>query len=176
MLKFLKGIVRGIIDLKEETQQLTGDYKVTDTIADKIKKFEGYSDKAYQDAVGVWTIGYGNTFYEDGSLVKSGDTLTRAEGEKLFRTVLDQFSAKVADVIRVDVNQCQFDALVCFTYNIGIGALKKSTLLKKINSNPNNPDIAYEFTRWVKAGGKTYAGLVKRRREESDYYFSQNCK
>ena len=138
MLQFLKSIIKGILDLKEETQQLTGNYTVSSEMEQKLKKFEGYSEKAYQDTVGVWTIGYGNTYYADHSPVKEGDTITRSEAEKLFRDVLDEFSQEVGDLIRSNINNCQFDALVCLTYNIGIDRFKTSTLLKKVNLNPLN--------------------------------------
>jgi len=176
LINFLKGLIKGVVEIKEETEQLTGTYHVSDEMTQKIKKFEGYMSKAYADAKGVWTIGYGNTFYADGSPVQPGDTITKSEAEKLFSEVLSDFASKVSDAVRVEVNKCQFDALVSFTYNVGIGNLKKSTLLKKVNVNPEDESIRDEFNKWNKSGGKTLAGLIKRRKDEADYYFGKTCK
>jgi lysozyme len=176
LINFLKGLIKGVVEIKEETEQLTGVYHVSDEMTQKIKKFEGYMSKAYADAKGVWTIGYGNTFYADGTPVKPGDTITKSEAEKLFSEVLGQFASDVADAVRVEVNKCQFDALVSFTYNVGIGNLKKSTLLKKVNADPEDESIRTEFNKWNKSGGKTLPGLIKRRKDEADYYFGKTCK
>ena len=89
--------------------------------------------------------------------------------------MLFRFSSKVSGTITSKVNQCQFDALVSFTYNVGIANLKKSTLLRKVNMNPNDETIRDEFMKWTKAGGKVYNGLVKRRKDEADYYFGKTC-
>lgn len=175
LLTFLRGLIKGVNEIKEETEQLTGVYHVSDNMTQKIKKFEGYMSKAYPDAKGVWTIGYGNTFYADGTPVKPGDTITKGEAEKLFSEVLNDFAGKVADAVRVELNHCQFDALVSFTYNVGIGNLKKSTLLKKVNADPEDETIRNEFNKWIKSGGKTLAGLIKRRKDEADYYFGKTC-
>lgn len=176
LLNFLRGLIKGVNEIKEETEQLTGVYHVSDEMTQKIKKFEGYMSKAYPDAKGVWTIGYGNTFYADGNPVKPGDTITKGAAEKLFSDVLNDFAGKVGDAVRVELNHCQFDALVSFTYNVGIGNLKKSTLLKKVNANPEDETIRSEFNKWIKSGGKTLAGLIKRRKDEADYYFGKTCK
>jgi lysozyme len=150
-------------------------YDITQQTLDMIKKHEGFRSKAYQDVVGVWTIGYGNTFYLDGTKVKEGDKVTTEEGEKLLRSVVEDFAKKVTNEIRVQLTDCQFGALVSFTYNVGIGAFRRSTLLRKVNADPEDPDIRYEFNKWVKAGGKVYPGLVKRRKEEANLYFKENC-
>lgn len=175
MFKFLKGIIKGILDLKEETQKLTGEYFITNATMDLIKEFESFSPTAYQDTVGVWTIGYGSTFYKDGTSVKAGDTITRLEAERLFKHVLDQFASEMDSVIKSDLTDCQFGALLSLTYNIGIEAFKSSTILKKINVDPDDPSIEVQFNRWVKAGGKTSNGLIKRRRKEVDFYFGKTC-
>jgi len=176
LINFLKGLIKGVVEIKEETEQLSGIYHVSDEMTQKIKKFEGYMSTAYADAKGVWTIGYGNTFYADGTPVKQGDKITRAEAEKLFSEVLGQFASDVADAVKVELNKCQFDALVSFTYNVGIGNLKKSTLLKKVNADPEDESIRTEFNKWNKSGGKTLPGLIKRRKDEADYYFGKTCK
>jgi lysozyme len=176
LINFLKGLIKGVVEIKEETEQLSGIYHVSDEMTQKIKKFEGYMSTAYADAKGVWTIGYGNTFYADGTPVKPGDTITKSEAEKLFSEVLGQFASDVADAVKVELNKCQFDALVSFTYNVGIGNLKKSTLLKKVNADPEDESIRTEFNKWNKSGGKTLPGLIKRRKDEADYYFGKTCK
>lgn len=162
-------------DIQDEVEEFTGTRSVNQQTIELIKKFEGYKGKAYQDIVGVWTIGYGNTYYEDGSRVSEGDTITRADAEQLLKDIVQEFSDEVNDLVRSEINDCQFGALVSFTYNVGISALKRSTLLKRVNANPQDPGIEYEFNKWVKAGGQTIAGLVKRRKQESELYFSKNC-
>jgi lysozyme len=139
-----------------------------------IKLYEGLRLNAYKCAAGVDTIGFGSTYYPDGSKVKLGDKLKdEAEAEELLKITLLQFEKKVNALLnKTKVNQNQFDALVSFAFNLGAGALAKSTLLKKVKSNPNDISIKDEFMKWVKAGGKTLKGLVKRRQEEANLYFS----
>lgn len=175
MLKFIRSIIKGVIDMQETTEELAGIRSVSSETATMIKVFEDFREDAYLDAAGVWTIGYGNTYYADGTPVKKGDTITKSEGEVLFDTVLNEFATGVNDLIKVDLNDCQFGALVSLSYNIGINAFKKSTLLRKVNIDPSDPSIAKEFSRWVRAGNKTLNGLVKRRKKESDFYFKENC-
>ena len=126
---------------------------------------------AYRDSVGVWTIGYGNTFYENGTKVKAGDSVTMLRANQLFLNILSKFAAEVRAKIKSQVNDNQFAALVSFTYNVGIGNLNKSTLLKKVNANPNDPTIRAEFMKWNKAGGQVLRGLTIRRQMEANLYF-----
>jgi lysozyme len=93
------------------------------------------------------------------------------EATQLLLSTLDPFEAAVNKHLP-NLNQCQFDALVCFAYNVGTGALVKSTLLKKAKANSADPSILDEFLRWNKAGGKVLSGLTNRRREEANLYFS----
>ena len=138
-----------------------------------IAKFEGFRSEPYLDAVGVPTIGFGNTFYPDGKKVKMGDPgITEDEAIVLLKTVVAQFEEQVDKAVLRELNQNQFDALVSFTYNLGIGNLKSSTLLQKVNKNPCDPSIADEFNKWVYAGGKVLNGLVTRRKEEAKLYFT----
>jgi lysozyme len=137
-----------------------------------IQQFEGLKLKAYQDSVGIWTIGYGNTTYLDGSKVKKGDKITREQADLMFKQTANKFALEVAKLIDVCLTQNQFNALVSLAYNIGIGAFKGSTLLKKVNANPNDESIRGEFKRWNRAGGKVLYGLTRRRNEEADLYFS----
>ncbi len=136
-----------------------------------IKKFEQCRLKAYSDSVGVPTIGWGNTFYQDGTKVKLGDKITQQQADSLFNVTVSNFADKVSQYVASQLTQNQFDALVSFTYNVGVGNFKKSTLLFKININPNDLSIAKEFLRWNKAGGKVLKGLTIRRRKESELYF-----
>jgi len=138
-----------------------------------IQEFEGLKLTAYQDVIGIWTIGYGNTFYLDGNIVKKGNKVTKPQAEALLKATIKEFEAKVESLVKAKLNQNQFDALVSFTYNVGPANLKKSTLLKKVNINPNDESIAQEFIKWNKAGGKVVDGLTRRRQAESDLYFSK---
>lgn len=137
-----------------------------------IQQFEGLRLKAYQDSVGIWTIGYGNITYLDGTKVKKGDEITREQADLMFKQTANKFALEVAKLIDVCLTQNQFNALVSLAYNIGIVAFKGSTLLKKVNANPNDESIGAEFKRWNRAGGKVLYGLTRRRNEEADLYFS----
>lgn len=139
--------------------------------ADLIKSFEGCKLKAYRCSANKETIGYGNTFYEDGTPVKMGDTITQERAESLFELIADSFANKVKPLVTANVSSNQFGALVSFAYNCGIANLSKSTLLKKVNANPNDPTIRTEFEKWNKAAGKVLAGLTRRRKAEADLYY-----
>ena len=129
-----------------------------------IKEYEGCRLKAYQDAVGVWTIGYGHT-----KNVNKGDRVTQEGAEELLRTDLRIYEEAVNRKVLVKLKQHQFDALVSFTYNLGIGALSRSTLLKKLNKSDFD-GAANEFLKWNKAGGRVLRGLVRRRNSEADMF------
>jgi len=139
--------------------------------ADLIKEFEGCKLKAYQCSAKKWTIGFGNTFYEDGSPVMPGHAITQEKANQLFEIIANDFSAKVAKLLTANVSDNQFGSLVSFAYNCGVNNLQKSTLLKKVNANPNDQSIKAEFLKWNKAGGKVLAGLTRRREAESKLYF-----
>ena len=148
--------------------------KISQEGVNLIKKYEGWSAKPYMCPARVATIGYGNTFYEDGTKVKMTDApIDKERGEQLLRNSLVSFENYVDSYCIDSINQNQFDALVSFCYNLGPANLKSSTLLKKVNKNPDDATIANEFNKWVKAGGKTLQGLVKRRTEESELYFKK---
>jgi lysozyme len=137
-----------------------------------IKSFEGCKLRAYQDSVGIWTVGYGATFYQDGSKVKSVDILTQQQADDLLNYHVNLFADKVKPLIKGELSDNQFSALVSFAFNLGAGALSKSTLLKKVNANPEDESIRAEFAKWDKAGGKQLRGLTRRRKAEADLYFS----
>jgi lysozyme len=138
-----------------------------------IKSFEGLSLKPYVCAGGINTIGYGSTYYTNGKKVTLQDKpITKEQAEELIKHSLSTYEKAVDSFCRDDISQSQFDALVSFAYNLGTGALQKSTLIKKVNANPQDPTIKAEFFKWNKAGGRALAGLTKRRQAEADLYFS----
>jgi len=139
-----------------------------------IQSFEGLELKAYVDPASGGepiSIGYGTTIYPDGRKVKLGDKCTKEQAEQYLAHDIDKFAVGVNRVVVSKVNQNQFDALVSFAYNVGLGNLKSSTLLKKVNANPNDLTIKKEFAKWNKAAGKVMNGLVRRRAAESALYF-----
>jgi lysozyme len=137
-----------------------------------ITQFEGLSLKPYLDSVKIPTIGYGNTYYSDGKRVTMLDkSITQVQAFEMFKEIADRFAKAVDKNLKVCVTQNQFNSMVSLAYNIGTGAFISSTLLKKVNINPNDPSIAHEFSRWNKAGGKVLNGLTIRRKKESDIYF-----
>ena len=147
-----------------------------------IKSREGLSLKAYLCPAGKWTIGYGSTFYEDGKPVKEGDVITKERAESLFKNTIKYFHDEIVNkLLKVKLNDDQLSALVSFAYNVGLDidadfiaeGLGDSTLLKKVNANPNDPSIEKEFLKWTKSGGKILRGLVLRRQEEANLYFGR---
>ena len=130
-----------------------------------IKRFEGLELEAYQDSVGIWTIGYGHTSAAGTPEVKPGMRVTEEEAEAILRQDLQKFERDVDGAVKVDLNQNEFDALVSFTFNVGIGNLKSSTLLRKLNRD-DRIGASEEFPRWNKAGGRVLTGLVRRRAAE----------
>ena len=139
-----------------------------------IKKYEGFRSKPYKCEAGVATIGYGATFYPNGQRVKMTDPpINEGQATVLLSDMLTTYEKAVDSFCRDDINQNQFDALVSFAYNLGASALKSSTLLRKVNLNPNDTTIKNEFLKWVNAGGKPLTGLVKRRTEEANLYFKK---
>jgi lysozyme len=137
-----------------------------------IKKYEGLRLSSYLCPAGVPTIGYGSTRHPNGKKVLLGEKLaSEKEATQLLLATLSPYEDAVNKHLP-NLNQCQFDALVAFSYNVGTAALVKSTLLKKAKVNPNDPSILDEFLKWNKAGGKVLNGLTNRRREEANLYFS----
>lgn len=147
--------------------------KISEAGLNLIKSFEGLRLKPYKCSAGVPTIGYGNTFYENKKKVSLTDAaITESRAVELLSWSLTKFEQYVDSYCRDDISQNQFDALVSFCYNVGPANLKASTLLKKVNANPNDPTIRTEFLKWNKAGGRALAGLTRRRTAEADLYFS----
>ena len=133
---------------------------------DLIKKFEGCRLKAYKCPANVWTIGYGHT-----NNVRPDDVITQEQAEELLKRDLISFENSVSKLIKIAVTQNEFDALVSFAFNVGVGALANSTLLKLLNSG-NKKGAAEQFSRWVYAGNKVLEGLIKRRNAEKDLFMS----
>jgi GH24 family phage-related lysozyme (muramidase) len=136
-----------------------------------IKQFEGCKLTAYQDSVGVWTIGYGWTHPVDGKPVRAGMTIKQETAERLLKTGLVSYEIDVSRLVKVGLTQGQFDALVSFTYNLGARSLSTSTLLRKLNAG-DYAGAADEFMRWNKAGGKVLNGLTRRREAERALFLS----
>jgi lysozyme len=125
-----------------------------------IQAHEGLRLSAYRDPVGIWTIGYGST-----TGVHAGMKITRDQAILRLYHDVDNAEAAINGRVTVPLTQPQFDALVSFVFNVGAGAFRKSTLLKKLNAGDYAGATA-EFPRWVKGGGKTLPGLVVRRAAE----------
>lgn len=138
-----------------------------------MKQWEGLRTKAYRDAGGVWTIGYGHTATAGSPVPRRGQVITESEAERILLRDLTQYEQAVEDLVKVKLNNNQFAALVSFTFNVGIGAFKKSTLLKKLN-NGNFNAIPTELTKWTKAGGKKIQGLVNRRAGEAGLWVKES--
>ena len=129
-----------------------------------ITEFEGFRATAYQDVVGVWTIGYGFT-----KGVKQGDKITRTQADARLREELTEYERGVLRACKVEPNQNQFDALVCFAFNVGVAGMAKSSVIKAHNREDYQA-AARAFGLWVKAGGKQWPGLVRRRAAEAALY------
>ena len=139
-----------------------------------IQEFEGLRLTSYLCSAGVATIGYGATFYQDGSKVKLGQTITNTQANQLLKDHLKEFEAAVIGLLNTTkVNQNQFDALVSFCFNLGAANLAKAQRLMFIKANPNDPKIAAEFAKWNRAGGEVSRGLVRRRKKEAELYFTK---
>lgn len=146
-----------------------------------IQGFEGFSPKPYLCSAGVPTIGYGNTFYPNGRKVTMRDKpITKEYAIEINKFVADMFARDVTSLVKVPISQNKFNALVSFAYNLGSDidaddipeGLGDSTLLKKVNKNPNDKAIGDEFLKWNKAKRVVSNGLTKRRNKEKEIYFS----
>lgn len=126
-----------------------------------IKTYEGCKLTAYLCPAGKWTIGYGRT-----TNVKKGDTCSQAQADAWLLEEYEAFESKVRALVKVALTANQLGALVSFAYNVGVGALKDSTLLRLLNA-ADYSGAAAQFARWNKGGGKVLPGLVKRRAAEA---------
>lgn len=129
-----------------------------------LKVLEGGVFTAYQDAVGVWTIGYGHT-----KGVKEGDSISMNEADEMLEKELIEYENYVDTLVTVPLTDYQRDALISWTYNLGPTNLKSSTMLRKLNEGDYDA-VPHEMMRWTKAGGKELEGLVKRRTVEANMF------
>ena len=137
-----------------------------------IKEFEGCKLSAYQCPAGIWTIGIGSTHYGDGTPVTKNRTLpTEKAAIALLAATIGQYE-KAVNAMGVELTQNEFDALVCLCYNIGAGNFLKSTLVKMLKAGDDKAEIAQQFLRWNKAGGKSLAGLTRRRNAEAELFLT----
>ena len=137
----------------------------TEILFEKLMEMEGCRLEAYKDAAGVPTIGYGHT-----KNVRMGDRITQYWAKEMLREDIEEAEWLVKE-LGVAKTEGQLDALVSFVFNLGIGRLKKSTLLKVISKGGSKRQITQEFKRWVYADGKVLPGLVKRREWEAKRFF-----
>lgn len=138
--------------------------KISQDGLDLIKHFEGFYPEAYLCPAKVWTIGYGHT-----GGVERGDVVTEEEASALLDVDLDEAEHAVNQLVTVELEQCQFDALVSFTFNCGAGSLKESTLLRLLNQG-GYEGARQQFARWNKANGKVLPGLTNRRAAEAEMF------
>ena len=151
--------------MSEATKKKKNIMKTTERLLTQLMVMEGLRLEAYEDAAGVPTIGYGHT--KD---VRMGDRISEYWAKELLRDDIDEAERQVKE-LGVARNEAQLDALVSFVFNLGIGALKESTLLRVIREGGSKADIKREFKRWVYAGGKKLKGLEVRREWESKRFF-----
>ena len=158
-------------DLHDLLGRATDEMHIRPSGLDLTCNFEGKRLTAYDDGVGVWTIGFGTTVYPNGIKVMKGDTCTEAQAKAYMAHDLKKFESAVNNAVKVPLSQNQVDALVSLAYNIGTGAFSKSTLVKKLNANDFR-GAADQFDVWVNAGGKRMQGLVNRRAKEKALFLS----
>lgn len=145
--------------------------RTSQEMVELIKSLEGYRYESYLCPAGVWTVGYGTTKI-DGQPVKPNMKVPKVQAEEYLKKDLEVFEREVQTLPNVNkLEQRQFDALVCFCYNVGNGSFHRSTLRKMIIHDPNNPLISKELCKWNKANKKVLAGLTKRRAIEAAWYF-----
>ena len=144
--------------------------KISNKGLELIQEFEGFSSVAYLCPAKIPTIGYGNTFWEDGRKVRLGEQISKTKALELLEFVANKdFADKIFPLIKVEVNQNQFDAMVSLAYNIGVGAFSNSTLLKRVNAK-DFIGAGNEFLKWDKSGGKPLLGLTRRRQREKELF------
>lgn len=134
-----------------------------------LTRLEGVRLDAYQDSAGIWTIGIGHTASAGAPAPRRGMTITAAEADAILARDLADTEAAVQRLVTVPLSQAQFDALASFTFNVGAGALKGSTLLRILNAN-DRAGAAAQFALWNKSGGKVVGGLTNRRRDEATLF------
>jgi lysozyme len=141
--------------------------KTSQTGIDHIKKFEGFSPRIYKDIAGYPTIGYGHLVVSD----EEFDSITPKQAEILLRADITEAEEGVSHKVTIPLEQCQFDALVSFVFNVGCQAFEKSYLLRILNVG-DREGAADQLPRWIFAGGKPIAGLIARRRAEKAMFLN----
>jgi lysozyme len=145
--------------------------KISQQGIDFIKQFEGFRAKAYLCSAKVPTIGYGSTRYADGTPVSLRDpAITEVEALELFASTLTTYEKGVTKAVKVPLEQYEFDALVSLCYNIGVGNLASSTLVRLLNEDEARIEVARQFLRWNKANGAVISGLTRRREAEREMF------
>ena len=148
--------------------------RINQAALELIKQFEGFRSRAYRDSVGVWTIGYGHTSRAGPPAVRPGMRITREEGERILRRDVEKFAAGVEKALgrhAARLNDNQFGALVSFAYNVGVGALKRSSVLKAVKAGRLD-DVPGKLMLWTRAGGRRLKGLVRRRKAEGELFMT----
>lgn len=152
---------------------LTSNLTTSNQGIDFIKQFEVFSSNLYNDPVGHCTIGYGTLIHRGNCNGSESDEFRAGISEQRATELLKQEIGRIEGVINTNVvvslSQSQFDSLVSFAYNVGTGAFKKSTLLKKLNQS-DYVAVPVELKKWIKGGGKTLPGLVRRRASEANMF------
>jgi lysozyme len=145
--------------------------KMTDDGLRLIMRFEGFRARAYRDPVGIWTIGYGHTSRAGQPHVYPGLVITRAQAREILRKDVAKFADGVRHLVKVDLSDAQFSALVSFAYNVGLGGFARSSVLKAVNRRDFHA-VPRRLALWVKAGGRRLPGLVKRRAAEGAMFLA----
>lgn len=145
--------------------------QMTDTGLRLIMKYEGFRSRAYRDPVGIWTIGYGHTSRAGWPHVHKGLVVTRTQGREIFRRDVETFAEGVRRLVKVELSDGQFSALVSFAYNVGLGGLARSSVLRAVNEK-RFAAVPRRLALWVKAGGRRLPGLVKRRAAEGAMFMA----
>jgi lysozyme len=138
-----------------------------------IKRFEGLRLDAYRDAVGVWTIGYGHTSMAGAPDVRAGLRISEADAHEILARDVDAFARGVRNLVKVELSDQQFSALVSFAYNVGLAGFKRSSVLAAVN-NRDFDAVPRRLNLWAKAGGRVLPGLVRRRAAEGALFMSEN--
>ena len=146
--------------------------QMTEEGLELIKEFEGFRARAYRDAVGVWTIGYGHTSMAGAPEVRPGMDITQDEGTAILRRDVATFANGVRAAVKVPLTDGQFSALVSFAYNVGMGNLRKSSVLAAVNRG-DFAAVPRRLQLWTKAGGRVLPGLVRRRAAEAALFAKQ---
>ena len=151
-------------DTSERTVLGDSNMQISEEGISLIKHFEGCGLEAYQDSVGIWTIGYGTI-----KGVKEGDQINQDEAEHLLQEEMPEYEGYINEMVNVPLEQNQFDALCSWVFNLGPNNLKSSTLLKVLNESKYD-EVPEQIVRWNKAGGQVLQGLVKRRQAEANMF------